>query len=685
MQSDSAIKSAKNDKLSREIFSEYLAEAIIKYDLEDSFVMAMDGKWGSGKTSVLNIVEEKIEYKTKENEYNKVLIFKFNPWIIGDKNSLIYLFLKQLTLRLKKEKHGNLEELVSKLDVYANYFKKYEENIELLLSAFSKIPSSRIQIITKFFKRVMRRGKNSLDEYEKIMKPKSSEEIDLDTIKCEIIDTLKKEVKIDRILIIIDDIDRLTNEEIKIIFQLVKSVADFPKVMYLLAYDRDIVSKATSDLGEEYLEKIIQLTFPIPATSEFEVEKIFMDGLNEVLEKNKLDDVITNPEWDKLYNDGLKYFLSDIRKIKRYINTFEFKYKIVEDDVNIVDFLVLTAIQIFVPKMYDIIYFERYSLVYNNNLRHKQYSQKLKEMLSVINKTIDIHEYKYTTVLVEYLFPILRQTNVSRDLEKLIKDKKICMDQYFENYFRLSVPSNRVSNIELEKVNFCAATAKSLKEYLEQYPDEKIENLISSLKINVEKIEAKNIKTVIEVLVDLSDSLVSRNNNRYMMSILSKNLSLIEELRLSSDNYDDDIFMNAVSSTNLGLSILVEKIDNLEKMISPYLSIQGKRAKKLKEFKELKELKDIAKEKIKYYYQNNKMLEYPLLYDLMIRWPKLEDEYYKKFIRDIKDNPETKYKFLKNLKENSNDLGKLAMKKFLEEIELDDNIEEYISTICYEQ
>jgi len=65
------------------------------------------------------------------------------------------------------------------------------------------------------------------------------------------------------LLVVIDDIDRLTTEEILQVFQLVKANADFPRLIYLLLFEREVVAKAlnqiSGDKGTEFLEKIIQV------------------------------------------------------------------------------------------------------------------------------------------------------------------------------------------------------------------------------------------------------------------------------------------------------------------------------------------------------------------------------------------------------------------------------------------
>lgn len=92
---------------------------------------------------------------------------------------------------------------------------------------------------------------------------------DLQDIKNKIIEKMTEENL--KIIVSIDDIDRLSEDEIIAVFQLVKALADFPKTIYLLAFDYDVVVKALGKVqhgdGKEYLEKVIQVPFEIPAPS----------------------------------------------------------------------------------------------------------------------------------------------------------------------------------------------------------------------------------------------------------------------------------------------------------------------------------------------------------------------------------------------------------------------------------
>ena len=62
-----------------------------------------------------------------------------------------------------------------------------------------------------------------------------------------------------KILVVVDDIDRLSGSEVREVFRLIKSVGDFPNVTYLLAFDREAVCRMLEPVqggtGEEYLGK----------------------------------------------------------------------------------------------------------------------------------------------------------------------------------------------------------------------------------------------------------------------------------------------------------------------------------------------------------------------------------------------------------------------------------------------
>ena len=90
-----------------------------------------------------------------------------------------------------------------------------------------------------------------------------------------------------RIVVVIDDIDRLTPDEIRLVFRLVKAVANFPQTIYLLAYDGPVITHALGDPGlqdgKDYLDKIVQLSLPLPTPIQSSLQTMISNGFNEII------------------------------------------------------------------------------------------------------------------------------------------------------------------------------------------------------------------------------------------------------------------------------------------------------------------------------------------------------------------------------------------------------------------
>lgn len=90
---DKPINNISSDLLNRASFSEQLAKAILSYTNTDNFTISLCGKWGSGKTSILNMVETYINTLTQNySDDEKPIIVHFNPWNYSDQTQLITQF-----------------------------------------------------------------------------------------------------------------------------------------------------------------------------------------------------------------------------------------------------------------------------------------------------------------------------------------------------------------------------------------------------------------------------------------------------------------------------------------------------------------------------------------------------------------------------------------------------------------
>ena len=328
---DQPINTHTEDLLSRYSFAKALANAILSYELDDTISVGLFGEWGSGKTSLINLTLEEIRSHSQPRE---PFIIKFNPWNFSDQNQLIQQFFNELSLVLCRDdsaaKHIKIGRTIQK---YARFFEP-----------FDYVPT--VSFIGKIAKALKGVGKATEKAGEEALK-------NLSTVKNEL-NILLRDIDT-KIIIVIDDIDRLNNTEIRQIFQLVKSLADFPKTIYLLSFDKNVVINALKKVqegsGNDYLEKVIQVPFEIPQISKQEVEHFLFKKLDELI-KDIPEERWDQTYWGNIYHSGLKHLFQNIRDVNRYLNTLSFGFSLVKDEVNPIDFIAITAIQVFIPDLY---------------------------------------------------------------------------------------------------------------------------------------------------------------------------------------------------------------------------------------------------------------------------------------------------------------------------------------------
>lgn len=135
---DKPIEKADEDLLGRSDFAKQFGKSICEYDSKDGLVIGLYGKWGSGKTSIINMAISEIPVAKSEKKkwYSKVykrikkiftsqksaeedqchypIIIRFSPWNYSDKNNLISLFFYELKNKLGVAKGEENKEKIGK-------------------------------------------------------------------------------------------------------------------------------------------------------------------------------------------------------------------------------------------------------------------------------------------------------------------------------------------------------------------------------------------------------------------------------------------------------------------------------------------------------------------------------------------------------------------------------------------
>ena len=236
---DRPIGSREEDLLGRAGFADSLATAIKGWKGNESLVIALYGPWGSGKSSVKNMVLQSLPLAQPDSP----LIVEFNPWQWSGQNQLAEAFFQEIGLvlgRSDKSEDGKLR--AAKWRSYGTYLTlgaSFAKSLKTILPILGLPGSGIADMLAKGMEQseaVVQEGSKGVEDQGDVQQQTLAE------IKKELSDSLKELEK--PILVVLDDIDRLTPEKIRLLFQLVKANADFPNVVYLLLFQRDIVERS---------------------------------------------------------------------------------------------------------------------------------------------------------------------------------------------------------------------------------------------------------------------------------------------------------------------------------------------------------------------------------------------------------------------------------------------------------
>ncbi|HDL5700348.1 TPA: cytochrome C nitrite reductase, partial [Mannheimia haemolytica] len=307
--SDNPIKDNNSDLLDRTDNAEKFAKHIFSFDYKEGLVVGICGEWGCGKTSYINLMRPELEKHS--------IVIDFNPWMFSDTHNLVSLFFTEMAAQLKE--YNDNSDIADKLEIFGE-----------LLSSVSSIPViGEIGAVFKFFSK-KKTNENSLQKQRK-----------------KLTEVLKEREK--PITVILDDIDRLSSDELQSILRLVRLTGNFPNIIYLLSFDKERISETldySNIKGESYLEKIIQVTFDVPKPSQDLLEKNLFSSLESLLGNVNID----QSRWLQAYLGIIRPMIKNMRDIRRYVASLSNTFNQIGHSINTIDLLCLEAIKVFQPK-----------------------------------------------------------------------------------------------------------------------------------------------------------------------------------------------------------------------------------------------------------------------------------------------------------------------------------------------
>jgi len=346
-ESDRAVDNVSADEFGFADIAKKLAPSLADAAESDGMVIGIEGPWGSGKTSLLNFLCLELPKLERSN----VHVITLAPWATGDTVSLVEAVTSAIADILEATTPAQKEKLFArskkKTGEYAEILRSYGARTGRVLAPIAKVAGVFYPPAT-----AIGEGFGIGSEYLENLKrnPTDAE------VKRLISQKLASQSQ--RFLVLIDDLDRLEPRQAVEVIRMVRSVADFPKVVYVMCYDRTVLAHALErglqvENGDLYLQKVVQLTFNIPLPEPFDLRLSLRDKAFAVYREVKGAD----PEKEEA--DDLKSAIDreggDLRtprEVKLALNAIKFAYRNMADDLYFPDLCRISLVKILHPPLY---------------------------------------------------------------------------------------------------------------------------------------------------------------------------------------------------------------------------------------------------------------------------------------------------------------------------------------------
>lgn len=505
------------------------------------FTIGLYGKWGEGKTSILNMVESELLKKDKDN----IVLVRYNPWLLKDQESVLLDFFSSICTK------GFDEEVTNVIKKYGSIISLGTKGILGLLGI--PLVGEALDTVIKAITGI--NNNKSISEQ-----------------KDEVNEAIRNSGK--HLVVFVDDLDRLDCEEIHAVLKLIRQNTDFYNTTYILSMDYDVVTESINSYysnkkensGKNFLDKIIQFPLHLPTIQEIHLNKFADKYINELLS------TIGKSKKDKRNQEDVKHSLKEYvyplfstpREVIRYVNILNYILPTLYKEVDLSDLCLLEALKKFSYDSYIKIRSRKHIFIYNpfvvdSYIEDSKRTDEEKRQIRIdniasihidnsnnkaiyINKIID-------TLLYDYLYQKTYPNST----------KKLCDSNFFDKYFLYTTPDNKISEEEINNlINLIETTEineikEGLNDYNYKYGIEEVKRAINTIFIYIDIKNNEKLISNITIAFSLMDNVII--DRIFSCSYVAKKIfrNLFEEV-------DDEMKHNYKLIFNIANSI-VDKSD----------------------------------------------------------------------------------------------------------------------------
>ena len=564
---DSPVQDIQDDHYGINPFAKSLAKSIVGIKDPRGTTIALNGAWGSGKSSVVNLLRGELEALNE----GTLVVSEFKCWWYKGDEALALAFLQNLNTILRVTLGDKVKGLIPSIG-------------RNLLQA-GKALGSTIALASPGI--IGAATGTALDFAEKFF----PQEDTLETTFNRLSEALEKADR--RFLIIIDDIDRLGAEEAVAIFRLVKSVGRLPNVLYLLAFDRTLVDKAVNELypseGAHFLEKIVQASFEMPEPLQADLNVAISKAIEEGC---STDDYDNEKRLVTAFYDVIVRYITSPRDVVRFRNTISITWPMIADEVDLADFITLETLRLHEPELFQAIRTNRNKVC--TLMSGVQPKSDKDDSLQELLDTVDEPRRATAETALKILFPLLRSVGYVGYERRWDEERLVCVDKHFDTYFRLTLSNASLSTTKIQQLTERADDVEFIKKtFLEAYSTARntgstmVPVFLDELMTHARRVDKSKVSHLISALFSIHDEISSPNDDEAFTNWFGNSTTLkyhwllerLTEKRFSIDERTD-LYLSAIECSSLGWTV-----DFVASLIDDYQSQEEDRQKKQREYR----------------------------------------------------------------------------------------------------
>ena len=556
---DKPIRCSEDDLLERKPFAEAIARRVYTVPSEHGFTIAILGEWGSGKSSVLNMVAESVKGKD-----DTIAILDFNPWLFGGAKDLVTLFFGELSAQLGQDKNEK--------------FKGVAKAILGLgqgIASLSSVPGATL-------------GANVLEQLSNSWLSPST----LEDRRKQLSHALREAGS--KVVVIIDDIDRLEPTEARDLVRLVRLTSDLPNLIFLLAFDGKRVAQSLGDSsdiprsqkdGQMYLDKIVQESYTLPQIRRSNLDSLLTEHLN-TLANSREHLQLDERQWGVVRSQIIEPLIGNLRDVKRYVNSTFLTLDVVGQEVNLVDVLGLEAIRVLRPLLFEDLreHAECLTAIPGDPIPQDGRSQLHKNELNSMLENTDNGDREVMESVFAILFPttqgILGGRWPGRNWIPIWRrQRNVACEEVFRIYLQASLEDDDIALFKIRELISALSSKEELERFLDNIDDKQFMVFVEKLGDFEPEFPGNAIATAIPVLVSWIAKLSSQSDTFFDLPPSARVKRIIHMIiRRVPDEIDREESLKAILGEVENLSEYFHIIDATRWGMRPLLRDDQERA-----------------------------------------------------------------------------------------------------------